>query len=323
MTNASRSKNGPKGVFPTSTASKPTLKTQAKKDAKVNIPAISLFFGAFAVSAVIWTYSFVNKGTNDLLPIDEWILDNDFFKASKSDEVFCDFPIVPAKSFDIKRQKNMDHLLSHPFIIRGMMTHWPANERWSKANFTKLYGHKTIKLGSESSIVYGGGSAGLQSELRNVLCDLKSCGRREITTSTVTNTEITSEEESVRNKSASGFCDSFTFDVSVLKSIPELGRDFRVPGTVHQSSTLHWKFLSFSVSSLLVLLSPYLLSSSNSPYIFSHRYHCIFPHIYCISSNRLIVQEYQLFIMLSSYVHLPYLQVFFVLGTIRITIKKV
>jgi hypothetical protein len=177
-----------------------------------------------------------------------WDQDKDFLISSNSNDVSCDFPIIQAKAFDKKRQKNMDDLLDHPFIIRGMMTNWAANENWSKSNFTTLYGNKTIKLGSESSIVYGGGAAGLQSRLADVIEDMDRVQ------SSRTSVESSATADSKHETEVSASDDSFIFDVSILRSIPELGRDFRVPGMIgliHLSAT--FIFLSIHHSLLLCL----------------------------------------------------------------------
>ena len=197
--------------------------------------AISLYILSticFAILAIAVSYLYMKVdplSSADFKQSEEWSLDNDFYISSKSDNVNCDFPIIQARSFDKKRQKNLDDLLDHPFIIRGMMTHWSANERWSKANFTRLFGNKKVKLGSESSIVYSGGSTTLHSELYNVLQDMHQC--TEVIVNTTSSGHNYSESTDVKVvDQSSRVCDSFLFDVSILRSIPELGRDFRVPG---------------------------------------------------------------------------------------------
>ena len=220
-------------ITPSSTISEADHAAQVmnSKQRKTAMSLYALSAGCFAILAFAVSYLHMKVAplSSDSKQSDEWSLDNDFYKSSKSDNVKCDFPIIQAKSFDKKRQKNIDDLLDHPFIIRGMMSNWPANERWSKGNFTRLFGNKKVKLGSESSIVYSGGSTTLHSNLYNVLQDMHQC------TETIVNTTNGghSHSESTHVKIVHQgriVCDSFLFDVSILRSIPELGRDFRVPG---------------------------------------------------------------------------------------------
>jgi hypothetical protein len=138
----------------------------------------------------------------EFVPIAEWAKDEAYW--SLSQDVGCDFPVVSVKDLSPKRLKEFSGMFEQPFVIRGGMKSWPANERWAKNNFTKYYGDRVVKLGSESSIVYGGGTAGLQSTLKDIVKNLGA-----------------NDSENV--------VDSFTFDVSILRSIPEMGRDFRVP----------------------------------------------------------------------------------------------
>lgn len=165
-----------------------------------------------------------------------WRKDDEFYKSSGSDNIGCDFPIILAKTFKKKNQKNMVNLLDSPFIIRGLMSEWPANERWSKSNFSLEYGERVVKVGSESSIVYAGGTAASKSTL-NAILEVMSTHSSKCLGDNCFNGNM--------SDSAYGSDDSFTFDVSILRSIPEMGRDFRVPG-MRLSSSLHSFIFIFS-----------------------------------------------------------------------------
>lgn len=254
MKNSNRKKNATIPTLVPSAISERDHKFRGNEGQQRKTTKMLYIFSAscFAILAVAVSYLYMKvdplssvHSTQD----EEWNLDDDFYTFSKSDDVDCDFPIIQAKAFDKKKQRNMDDLLDHPFIIRGMMTHWPANERWSKANFTRLFGDNKVKLGSESSIVYGGGSAALHSELRNVLQDMYQCRESSFNTinDSVKSTLSTTEKSATPG---SKVCDSFIFDVSILRSIPELGRDFRVPGTrTFCTTSIIMKFLQFLIKS--------------------------------------------------------------------------
>lgn len=187
-------------------------------------PLISSSVCIALLSALLAVWSYISRiSTLDAgsPAFTSWRKDNEFYKSSGSDNIGCDFPIILAKTFKKKNQKNMDNLLDSPFIIRGLMSEWPANERWSKSNFSIEYGERVVKVGSESSIVYGGGTAASKSTLNAILEVMSNHGSKCLDDDCF-NGNMTD--------SAYGSDDSFTFDVSILRSIPEMGRDFRVPG---------------------------------------------------------------------------------------------
>jgi hypothetical protein len=39
-------------------------------------------------------------------------------------------------------------------VYIGMISNWPATEKWTKFNFTLFYGNKSIESGSQSSLAY-------------------------------------------------------------------------------------------------------------------------------------------------------------------------
>jgi hypothetical protein len=197
------------------------------------------------VALILARWTFLSNQTNQPSINGGWEVDEEFLHAYENDEDMCDFPVIQAKVFHRKRQANIEGLFDHPFVVRGMTNTWPANERWSKANFTQLYGHRSVKMGSESSIVYGGGSAVLTATLGEVVGRMKpfaATHSQQPSGEGKAGTEAGVEGDagaggstggvkgSSRDVHKSNVTDSFTFDVSVLKSIPELAADFKVPG---------------------------------------------------------------------------------------------
>ena len=176
-----------------------------------------------------------------------WLKDEDFMIDSRTNNVVCDFPVLSAKSFDKKRQFFLDGIYDYPFVVRGMMSSWPAMEKWSKPNMTKLYGSRKIKTGSESSIVYGGGLAGLYGSLNEVLDQMSN--------DSVRFAHLNTTSMSGRNQHSQPNSDSFVFDVSILESIPELENDIRVPSIFSEwdnpasrKEGVSWHLLSLGAS---------------------------------------------------------------------------
>eukprot|EP01038_Epipyxis_sp_PR26KG_P012367 gene12367-16590_t len=150
-----------------------------------------------------------------------------------------------------------DQISFIPIIFKNYTHQWSAHEKWKKAKLIQLYGTRTISIGSESSIVYGGGVANtpirledviknfsppiisfhhqLQSKLYNILQSLN------LYHSTIDyNVEVD---------------DSFVFDTTILKSIPELLNDIQIPSMFRSwdnqhavSSKFVWHLLSLGPS---------------------------------------------------------------------------
>jgi hypothetical protein len=222
-----------------------------------------LIYSSICTAALLAVWSYISRiSTPDAaLPASQnWKEDYEFYKSSGSDNIGCDFPVILAKTFKKKNQKNIDNLLDSPFIIRGLMTEWPAEYRWSKSNFSLEYGERIVKVGSESSIVYAGGTAASKSTLNAILEEMNNHGS-ECSGDNCVHSNMTER--------IYGSDDSFTFDVSVLRSIPEMGRDFRVPGTRLLSFLiLHSTFLLF----FSILLS--LLLRRQATLIFENKLYC-------------------------------------------------
>ena len=195
---------------------------------QVGVVVASGIVGAIVAVAITSLTSTNLKPENDSSVNGGWDVDNAFLHSHQNDIDMCDFPIINAKIFTAKqrkRQTQLDGLFDHPFVVRGMTNTWSAHERWTKGNFTKFYGHRTIKLGSESSIVYGGGSAVLTATLNDVVSRMQPFSAS-AAGAVPSGTEDSPDAHGLGLGPAAK--DSFTFDVSVLKSIPELARDFKV-----------------------------------------------------------------------------------------------
>ena len=133
----------------------------------------------FGVLGVLFTIliNFVLNGYLDNIylnkdDVNNWSKDNNFKKILESEMGsldICDLPIydLKLKPYDLNliNQKTLDY----PFILRNSISHWHAFDRWSKANFTKLYGDQIIQIGTESSIVYGGGSSAIPLPIREYI----------------------------------------------------------------------------------------------------------------------------------------------------------
>ena len=194
---------------------------------KPSLNTLSFLHLSAAVTSILlaaWCYTSSSpkiEVPTSQFPGENWTLDDDFYRSSKSNDILCNFPIIHAKMFEKKRQRGFENLLDQPFIIRGMMTSWPANERWFKSNFSLSYDSKRAKPSSESVIVYGGSRTGFSTDLKEILRSMSNDKNTAHSGSldTVTAADIISESS-----------DSFTFDDSILQSVPEIGRDFRIPG---------------------------------------------------------------------------------------------
>lgn len=123
-----------------------------------------------------------------------WLHDWDFL--SSAAHVGCDFR---------KYEKNDASLdMTQPFVARGRIDDWQAHQTWKKSAFLKSYGSKTIRIGSESSIVYAGGNAGLRVTIEELVDQMSQ--------------NYTSKGDS-----------PFVFDTTFLSTIPGMRFDFSVP----------------------------------------------------------------------------------------------
>lgn len=93
-----------------------------------------------------------------------------------------------------------------PFIIENAMGDWPAMKTWSREYFLDKFGDRTVTADSEATIVEGGGVASPALKLHQVMEHVRNCSL-----------SMTRECR-----------DSFVFDASILRAIPELDRDIRV-----------------------------------------------------------------------------------------------
>jgi hypothetical protein len=182
-----------------------------------------------AVAAAL-TYQYINannKKAEDAKAAEAsgWRADEDMEIRSKG--VQCDLHIFESVGELSSRKDLLDRMNGKPFIVRNVVSKWPAKYKWKFANFSSIYGDKMVKTGSESSIVYGGGAAGITKNVTRILADMRS----------------------------QNYSDYFTFDVSILQSIPALRQDYRVPPAlfdwdtpVNEKQGLMWHMLSMGAS---------------------------------------------------------------------------
>ena len=98
-----------------------------------------------------------------------WLLDKDFAKSNKN--ILCNIQIV--EHLQLEDLQRLQSTKLKPFIIRGLAKTWKASSKWAFENFTATYGRRLVKTGSESSIVYGGGIAGIPKSINSLLSDLR------------------------------------------------------------------------------------------------------------------------------------------------------
>lgn len=128
----------------------------------------------------------------------EWLADSDFLEENQN--LTCDFPEIT----EAEIRKNPRKYMGSPFVLRNVASEWPATRKWKRSELLDKFGKRTIVTGSEGSIVYGGGAASVTLTLDQIM-------------------------NRIRNKTDLNSSDLFSFDVSILKSIPELRKDFYVP----------------------------------------------------------------------------------------------
>ena len=142
---------------------------------------------------------------------EKWIGDEEFNKLA--DKVGCDFTVLSA----LDRRGNVDknfqppaHLFRKkiPFVVRGLSLDWPAtnDDSWQRYRLIEKYGNASIPTDSQGAVVFtGGGGDGSDAGKFNTLEGVLN---------------------KMRDKSQD---DSFTFDASILGTIPELREDIQDP----------------------------------------------------------------------------------------------
>jgi Cupin-like domain len=178
--------------------------------------------------------------------LDDWSRDIEF--ETESAGVSCDFPVVSAKDADLRRVASFAEYTEYPLVLRGVVSRWPATEKWKRATFVENFGERMVQTGTESSIVYGGGAAGVSMTLEQYVTQTMR-GASPVSTSAPSASNDSSDSHPVSSQ------ESFIFDVSILKSMPELTADFKVPKifqawdtTDNEQKGLSWHMLSLGPS---------------------------------------------------------------------------
>ena len=156
---------------------------------------------AVIASIVHQYYSVIEKFiVNSLKEPQVWQKDDEFRSMVISDQSTCDFKVLNEtdllKSFSLFEDDGV------PIVVRGAVSKWPAIKNWEKQNLLDLYGNRSILTGSESSIVYSGGTAAAPVHLSSIIDHLHGLSDNDT--------------------------DSFVFDASIIQSIPELLKDVEV-----------------------------------------------------------------------------------------------
>lgn len=174
-----------------------------------------------------------------------WQWANDPFMEGMTDDG-CDFPIYDLSEPNV----NVDLSLKFPYVVRNMDLKWPAFEKWRKEAFLTNYGSNFVRSGSEASIVHSGGVAENETTLFEMI-------------------------NSMSKPKDQVYGDSFLFDTTILRSIPELTDDFTVPSIFQswdkpsqESSGALWHMLSLGPSrSGKMRLTLILCSMLISPFV--------------------------------------------------------
>lgn len=202
-----------------------TKKQVGRQLLQANQKYINIFVlgAAFVIASYLYITSEKDSVSGETL---NWRVDDQFNKKSANTE--CDFQYL-----DIGQLQSSHHLFSDdgtPVIIKDLAKSWKSGLNWQKQTFLNLYGNRTIQSGSESSIVYSGGSAGTPVLLREMI-------------------------DQMGNNTFGIDTDDFVFDASILQSVPELLHDIQVPHLMRDWDTpqnerdgLMWHMLSMGPS---------------------------------------------------------------------------
>lgn len=102
-----------------------------------------------------------------------WQQDQEFQTQSNAEVPTCGFIQLDASDLRPEMFQEGGEFESAPLLIRGLTAKWPAHAKWARTNLIELYGNKSILAGSESSIVYGGGTATLPMRLNTFLASMR------------------------------------------------------------------------------------------------------------------------------------------------------
>jgi hypothetical protein len=210
-------------------------------------------------------------------------------------------------------------------VYIGMISNWPATEKWTKFNFTLFYGNKSIKSGSQSSLAYkyliicvyeyiytccdpiytyiylyiythvytyiniyiyryerrhSDSASGYEGGVSETVTDTI----RNITEKTSLKKNIYDEKNNIINYS--DLDDTFVFDLNILKSIPELKTDFRVPGMFR-----YWD--NIENDKLGIFMNMYMFVYIYLYFIYIYKYLCMNVYVYvCINIYRMLMHIY-------------------------------
>lgn len=174
------------------------------------------------IGIVLWVaFDYIWKDKKDI----KWKEDNWISKEFDR----CD---ILKQNIDYLNYFEKDKIDKLPFLVSGVSTTWPAFELWKKDNFLSNYGNKSINVGSETSIVMGGGTVSFKTNLSEILNSFNEISRN-----------------NYQNMS------DFIFDTAILKYLPELKNDINIPkrfqswdSNVNEQKRIMWHMLSLGMS---------------------------------------------------------------------------
>ncbi len=167
------------------------------------------------------------KNTKTTIHSKYWKTDEDFENEYNNNMRTCDFKIFDASQDSSLRNSRGEFVLpekyaslQYPFVIRNLIDkEWQAfdNDKWQPHKLIREYGKHVISSDSQVSIVQGGGKSDMKfNSLSKII--------REMREAHVNNSKLIDGTDDINFVQ-----DSFTFDASILNSIPALQSDFLVP----------------------------------------------------------------------------------------------
>ena len=198
----------------------------------------------------------------------------------------CDLPILLASDINASWSNSaMMPTKDYAFVIRGLIDDWPAHERWKKIQFLRLYGHRSVRTGSESSIVHSGGRADDHTLLKDMVMSKMQSSPSSIPLLSYQSAfevyPLQSDlgnppdpfqngklaERDSKEARTTRYGDAFVFDTTILQAVPELLEDISVPAIFHdwdnkseEEAGQMWHMLSLgpSKSGILFYILVYL-----------------------------------------------------------------
>lgn len=176
-----------------------------------------------------------------------WLEDAELDELSK--DVSCDFPVMDVRSDPSYRDKIKAIGEDHPYILRGLVDKWKARKAWTRENLWKAFGNRTITMDAQTAIVWNAGKSSVPLPLKDFLRGIRS-REGEVSDASAERTSSSmgrkgSADKDVHDQTKKNIDllqqylsnDSFSFDLRIVQSIPELIDDFDIP---EEMGDWHW-----------------------------------------------------------------------------------